>query len=222
MENIFHQMILLEGGRNSASRNMAIDEALFLEKDLLPCLRFYSWEGNSLSFGYFQKYEESRKKYPQCSSYVRRITGGGAVLHTNEFTYSIVMKPNCPAFKISPFNFYKEIHQKISFSFSSKAKPLIKESASKKGNICFESPSQNDLLFEGEKIAGAAQKKNIHFGLLFQGSIKKNLSLHFTSLKFAQNLSKEIIVNPQFSTSFWGKVEKLEKKYSSCTWLKKR
>lgn len=85
----------LATGHRFASENMAIDEAVLDEVSVgnsLPTLRLYGWKPAAVSIGYFQSLEEE-VDLAACSrfgvSYVRRMTGGGAVLHEDEITYSI-------------------------------------------------------------------------------------------------------------------------------------
>lgn len=86
---------LLTTGFQSAADNMAIDEAVLghiARGESLPSLRFYGWTPPAISIGYFQSLAEE-VDLEACSQlgvdYVRRITGGGAVLHEHEITYSI-------------------------------------------------------------------------------------------------------------------------------------
>lgn len=89
------QMRLLTTGHRSAAENMAIDEAVLTEIAAgrsLPTLRFYGWKPAAISIGYFQSLAEEIDLdacKAQGVAYVRRITGGGAVLHEHEITYSI-------------------------------------------------------------------------------------------------------------------------------------
>lgn len=86
---------LLKTGHSTAAQNMAIDEAVLANVssgDSSPTLRFYGWNPPAISIGYFQSLEEevdlvACKKYGV--NYVRRLTGGGAVFHDTEITYSI-------------------------------------------------------------------------------------------------------------------------------------
>ena len=71
-------------GANNAAMNMAIDEAL-LDSDE-PVVRVYRWEPAAVSIGYFQE-----AKDVLTSNFVRRLTGGKAVYHDNELTYSFVI-----------------------------------------------------------------------------------------------------------------------------------
>lgn len=86
---------LLTTGFKSAAANMAIDEAVLehiANGETSPTLRLYGWSPNAISIGYFQSLEEE-VDLQSCKTYgvdvVRRITGGGAVLHEHEITYSI-------------------------------------------------------------------------------------------------------------------------------------
>jgi lipoate-protein ligase A len=88
---------LLLTGASSASKNMAIDRAVLVENskgNVPPTVRFYEWMPSAISIGYFQSLEEEID-LEMCKvhgvEYVRRITGGGAVFHENELTYSIVI-----------------------------------------------------------------------------------------------------------------------------------
>jgi lipoyl(octanoyl) transferase len=77
--------------------NMAVDEALFVDAidNGVATLRLYRWNEPTLSLGYFQKYDD-RGLHPasQKCAVVRRQTGGGAILHDREITYSVVLPSN--------------------------------------------------------------------------------------------------------------------------------
>lgn len=89
------QLRFLNTGFRSAAENMGIDQAVLEEiaaGKSLPTLRFYGWTPAAISIGYFQSLEEE-VNLAACQNlgvqFVRRITGGGAVLHEHEITYSI-------------------------------------------------------------------------------------------------------------------------------------
>src|SRR5688572_1794984 len=75
--------------------NMAIDEALLetVAAGALPAvLRFYRWTPATLSLGYFQGYRlREEHSASRNSPIVRRASGGGAIMHDHELTYSIVL-----------------------------------------------------------------------------------------------------------------------------------
>lgn len=68
--------------------NMGLDEALLLSPDSPPTVRFYTWKPETLSIGYFQKLADI-PGHERARQLVRRITGGGAIHHQNELTFSI-------------------------------------------------------------------------------------------------------------------------------------
>jgi lipoate---protein ligase len=91
----FNKIRVLETGYNPAALNMAIDEALIENIDQAPILRIYGWMPAAISVGYFQsiKDEVDLEKCSQLGvDVVRRLTGGGAVLHEFELTYTFITK----------------------------------------------------------------------------------------------------------------------------------
>ena len=80
--------------------NMAIDEALLEsaadESCDLVTLRFYRWSEPTLSLGYFQSYEDRNSHEASRSlPVVRRSSGGGALVHDHEWTYSLAISRSC-------------------------------------------------------------------------------------------------------------------------------
>jgi hypothetical protein len=79
--------------------NMAVDEALLLDaiEDGSATLRFYQWSEPTLSLGYFQRYADRNQHHASRNcAIVRRQSGGGAILHDRELTYSLVLPPGHP------------------------------------------------------------------------------------------------------------------------------
>ncbi|MDR3284962.1 MAG: lipoate--protein ligase family protein [Treponema sp.] len=98
-----HQFRLLNTGQHDGFSNMGLDEAILesvAKGASLPTLRFYGWAPPAVSVGYFQGLEEE-VDLVSCKLHgvdvVRRITGGGAVFHHHELTYSIIMPGTHPA-----------------------------------------------------------------------------------------------------------------------------
>jgi lipoate-protein ligase A len=91
----FSEIRVLETGYKSAALNMAIDEALIESIDESPVFRVYRWRPAAVSVGYFQSIRDE-VDIEKCSEIgvdvVRRLTGGGAVLHEFELTYSFITK----------------------------------------------------------------------------------------------------------------------------------
>jgi len=198
--------IITEG--MSPAMNMAVDEAilqLHSEGKVPPTVRFYTWEPATLSIGYFQKAEkeidfaELRKHQ---LGFVRRPTGGRAVLHDQELTYSVVVSERHPKMPSSVTEAYKVISMGLLHGFQnlnlqaemvSLASEEEKEKYSSPGSsACFDSPSWYELVVEGKKVAGSAQTRQK--GVILQhGSIllDMDVELLFSLLKFPSERVKE-------------------------------
>jgi lipoate---protein ligase len=91
----FSNIRTLETGYNDAALNMAIDDVLIQNGQETPVLRLYGWRPAAVSIGYFQSMKEE-VDLDKCNQMgvdvVRRLTGGGAVLHEFELTYSFITK----------------------------------------------------------------------------------------------------------------------------------
>jgi len=152
-------------GHSDGYTNMAIDEAIMqklYENKSLPILRIYKWEPPTITIGYFQKSEDIN--FDRCEKdgimVVRRLTGGRAVLHDIELTYSIIF---------TKYDFYpfkkKDIFQYIAKALTSALEKLgvnAKMAEKSRGNLksanCFASPAQYEIeTFEKQKLIGSAQ-----------------------------------------------------------------
>ncbi len=159
---------VLETGYNSAPWNMAIDEALLEGLGDTPTLRLYGWRPAAVSIGYFQSLERE-VNVTTCNKYgidvVRRITGGGAVFHDSELTYSFLTK----SYDKNIMESYKVICDAViiglgRLGFSAKFSPI------------------NDITINGKKVSGNAQtrKKNVllqHGTILLDADIEKMFSV---------------------------------------------
>jgi lipoate-protein ligase A len=201
----------------SGALNMAIDEAL-LEIATVPTIRFYRWDHPALSFGYFGKFADVENENGR--EIVRRWTGGGIVFHGEDLTYSIVIPEIDSSFSESATSIYEKTHRAIQRAVGSRAE-LAAIAAPKISESCFANAVRADVLLNGQKIAGAAQRRTRR-GLLQQGSIQGvDLALDF-GRKFAAELSgncHEKILND-------GALERAEKiagdKYATAAWLRRR
>lgn len=169
--------------------NMAVDEWL-LERageGGQPALRFYQWAEPTLSLGYFQKYED-RVKHPASSDLpvVRRASGGGALVHHHELTYSLVVPADHPLAR-HPQQLYDAAHHALIDVLTQLARPTAGEfvrcpatSARGAGEpfLCFLRRAEGDVLYQSPavpnprtsdgkyKICGSAQRK--HRGAVLQ------------------------------------------------------
>jgi lipoate-protein ligase A len=178
MNNIWR---LIDSGRSAASFNMALDETLALsvrKGDSPPVLRLYEWDGPSVSLGRFQKISDIDIEYCRSRTIpvVRRPTGGRAILHDAELTYSFSVKTDRQPFSKGLLDSYKRISSAFTLAFQrSGFKAEAREQREKGtvlsgGPLCFQSSSYGEILIDNKKIAGAAQKRWPD-GLLQQGSV---------------------------------------------------
>lgn len=163
----------IDSGNNHGYENMAIDEALLLSfnpDSSLPILRFYGWSPEALSLGRFQKAADVLDL--ECChaagvSVVRRITGGGAIFHSDEITYSIVCAPHQipdvssikDSFRILTgflLQFYHNLGLEASYAVDKKAD---REKLGERTDYCFAGKETFDILINGHKIGGNAQRR---------------------------------------------------------------
>jgi lipoate-protein ligase A len=145
---------------NNAFFNMAVDEAL-LRLSKVPTLRFYAWKPAALSLGYFQSINDINLDYCKKNniSVVRRITGGKAVFHDKELTYSFVIdEEKVPR---SVVESYKFISKSILIALNNLGvNANFKENIGKiKTAVCLNNPSWYEIVVENKKIAAAAQTR---------------------------------------------------------------
>jgi lipoyl(octanoyl) transferase len=213
----------------SAATNMSIDEAL-LESASVPTIRFYRWRSPALSFGYFGKFSDVAI-HAVDRDLVRRWTGGGIVFHGDDLTYSIVIPASDPTFDESSIALYKKIHYALADALNGmgrRAQMVGSERCEVRplqrgvpANNCFANPVRADVMIDGRKIAGAAQRRTRR-GLLQQGSIQEIIVNNTLAQKFAQALStncSEFEANEQILRRAQ---ELAQQKYGTESWLRKR
>ena len=167
----FEKLLLIkEREPRSAAENMAIDEVLLFAADY-PVLRSYSWIRPAVSFGYFTPWKAVVSQYSE-PDLVRRWTGGGIVVHGEDFTYSLVF----PAGRSLPATgeLYRSVHLAIETLL--RRNGCLVEMAlcpdPVRSDACFEKAVEFDLKLRGEKVAGAAIRR-ARKSLLLQGSIQR-------------------------------------------------
>lgn len=185
MTNIWR---FIDSGPCSATYNMALDEAIatVVRKDNAPpTLRLYCWDIPSVSIGYFQKISEINTEYCSANNIpvVRRITGGRAILHNHEMTYSFAVKTTHGIFSKGLLDSYK----KLSRAFNSALlkvglfpeTKLRRKSPHSRSSLCFHATSYGEITINNKKVIGAAQKRWID-GLLQQGCIPYSINMDDT------------------------------------------
>lgn len=168
--------------------NMAIDEALLLSVaagESPPTLRFFAWTPPCLSLGYAQPIEDADLKRIANLGFdlVRRPTGGRAILHTDELTYSIITPQTDPRVAGGIVESYRRLSEGLMrglmilgaevrndkvFTAENKEREREKEkedsalsanSAVKENPVCFIAPSNYEITANGKKLIGSAQAR---------------------------------------------------------------
>jgi lipoyl(octanoyl) transferase len=162
---------------------MAVDEAL-LESAAAGggcTLRFYGWAEPTLSLGYFQDYAgRTTHRASQNCALVRRQTGGGAILHDRELTYSLAINAEHPLAE-DALRLYRTVHQTLIETlqeFQIRARLCAGTAPStgvKQPFLCFQRRTSGDILLGEAKICGSAQRRRRgavlqHGSLLWAGS----------------------------------------------------
>ncbi|MCX7829745.1 MAG: lipoate--protein ligase family protein [Acidobacteria bacterium] len=212
------------------SLNMAIDEYFYslAEREALneSVIRIFKWNPPALSLGYHQKYETAAdEEYLEKKGIdiVRRPTGGKAVLHHEELTYSVVSSLSKGYFEGDNL---EQTYEKIALALKKSLEILgidaELEKRETKLNVlhpapCFLVPTKKEILVNGKKVIGSAQKRGLNsflqhgsipirmdYELLARATKNKledvpNFREHFASLsEFCPDLDEEKLENALF------------------------
>ena len=156
--------------------NMGLDEALLESHGSPPTLLFYTWKTATLSLGYFQRFDDVPAAR-EARSVVRRITGGGAIHHHRELTFSLVCDAAEPLYAGSIGESYERVHQAIAVALRGLGiEPVLRgerrlASERQDTGMCFHHSSALDLVWDERKGVGSAQRRT-HGRVLHHGSIK--------------------------------------------------
>ncbi len=208
------------------------DQGMLVSHDALPAapivVRIYRWQEPTLSLGHFQSIDQlstswdtkdatALKKLP----WVKRRTGGGAILHDCEWTYSITIpttnqssptaighQNTIPGSKGASEILYRAVHRSIAqglreigadAEFSEECTCTIKKpeqsSKSDEGFLCFHRRSPLDLVIGPSKILGSAQRRG-HSGLLQHGSLLLKASAAYPSIWGIKDCYPEVSLQP--------------------------
>lgn len=185
---------VLETGWQDGPRNMAIDEAILqgvASGNSPPTLRFYGWDPPCLSLGYAQQwhadYEEACRRHGW--DIVRRPTGGRAILHIDELTYSVCAPEGEPRVQGGILLSYRRLSDALAAGLTrlglhpSRAGREDGEGISH-GPACFDAPSNFEITVGGRKLIGSAQARK-------QGAILQHgtLPLYGDITRIAEALS---------------------------------
>jgi lipoyl(octanoyl) transferase len=164
---------IIDTGACDPYSNMAFDETLlhgYTQLDSPPTLRIYGWKTPSLSLGFSQDPEQVLDiEYCRQNAvpFVRRITGGGIIYHANELTYSLVCSKSdlgIPSRVVSSYkticsfliNFYGTLGLAARFACDMSGDDRLGAPHA----LCFASKEKYDIVIDGKKIGGNAQKRS--------------------------------------------------------------
>jgi lipoate-protein ligase A len=156
--------------------NMAIDQAIMeavAEGRVPPTLRFFAWQPPSLSLGYTQPIADVNRVQLAARGWdlVRRMTGGRAILHTDELTYSVAVRADDPIVAGDIVESYRRLSQALvaglrRLGADPQADRREDGHPMTKGPVCFEIPSHYEITVDGKKLIGSAQVRK--FGAVLQ------------------------------------------------------
>ena len=158
-------------------RQMSLDEAL-LEVAGEPTVRLYHWSPPAVSLGCFQDHALIAPQLPSGMDVVRRITGGGAIWHQDEVTYSVVGVLGEQRFPARSQDLYAPLHAAVMAELHRRGATValqperVGDKRYREEPRCFASPAQDDLVqIDGGKVLGSAARARGQ-RVLLHGSLK--------------------------------------------------
>ena len=172
--------LLVTGARDGAE-NMAIDEAILEAMTagrVLSTLRFYQWSPPCLSLGYSQPVSDVDRL--RCAErgwdVVRRPTGGKAILHTDELTYSVCAPLGEPRVAGGIVESYGRLVAGLMAGLQlvhlapAEARPAYGEAQTAVGPVCYDGPAKYEVTVDLKKLIGSAQSRRLG-GVLQHGTL---------------------------------------------------
>jgi lipoate-protein ligase A len=173
---------VIDSGFATAKANMDFDLKLLeeLKEASSPILHVYDWAASSATYGYFLNPSAylSQEAF-NCLDLSKRPTGGGVTFHVSDWAFSILIPASHKAYSINTLDNYAFVNQlviKVLKRFLGNSKELSLLSDEPKAidtpsvNFCMAKPTIFDVMMEGKKVGGGAQRRK-HFGFLHQGTI---------------------------------------------------
>ena len=161
--------LIIEREPRTGAWHMALDEAIMdtvAAGEALPTLRCYSWEPPCLSLGKRQPLDgvDLARCRADGVDVVRRATGGFAILHTDELTYSIAIRPNDPRSDGAILDAYRKLSQGLMAGLrllgaTPEMNPVVPGGVHNASAACFEVPSAYEIVMAGRKLIGSAQAR---------------------------------------------------------------
>lgn len=172
--------LLIEDAPRSGPANMAVDHAIAeacAAGESLPTLRFYRWQPPAISLGRHQPLADIDLNAVAAHGYdiVRRTTGGRAILHADELTYSVAAPKDEPRVQGGVMDAYLRLSNALVAGLHLLGVPADKAGADTKVSkdvsaACFEVPSAYEITVAGRKLMGSAQSRRAGY-VLQHGSL---------------------------------------------------
>ena len=162
--------------------NMAVDEAVLqgvMDGTSPPTLRLYAWVPPALSLGVNQPVADADLARVQARGWdvVRRLTGGRAILHTDELTYAVVARPDDPRVRGDVLAAYRRLSTALLWALRALGVPAAWETRrdayqtqGRHQAVCFQVPAVYEITVQGRKLVGSAQARKIR-GVLQHGTL---------------------------------------------------
>ena len=193
---------LIEHPPANGAWNMAVDEAILesvYTNESPPTLRLYAWEPPCLSLGHAQRLSEANLEVLNLNGWhlVRRPTGGRAILHVDELTYSVIAHQSEPRVCGGVLESYLRLSKALLEALRIMGlNPEANENAAndkppKPNPVCFEVPSNYEITVNGKKLIGSAQARRKE-GILQHGALPLygDLTRIITALEFEDNTAQ--------------------------------
>lgn len=205
--------------------NIALDEVFFTQENFENIFRFYRWTQPSYTIGYFQQFPIKEDNF----SVVRRLTGGLAVLHNTDLSYSLIVSEDLWPYIYDQEKTYKIIHETIRESL--KSINIICDNTNIETDItknysCVKTLYKDDLLLNGKKVVGSCQRRRGK-RILVEGSIHLKLTqeqINIFTATFFKNLSQTLkcdtISKDLTNTEIEMATKLCKEKYSTDKWNK--
>lgn len=162
--------------------NMAVDEAILegvIAGTSPPTLRLYAWNPPCISLGYAQPLADVDMEAVTARGWevVRRPTGGRAILHTDELTYSVIAPADEPRLTGDILQSYQRISGALMRALQALSVPAThthfkkdERTANNTQPVCFEVPGKYEITMDGKKLIGSAQARRKN-GVLQHGTL---------------------------------------------------
>lgn len=201
--------------------NMALDEAMLASAQGV-WMRVYKWVEPTISIGFSQDVDRVQPEYRDWPL-VRRWTGGGVVVHDGDWTYTLAAPQGSTLCEMRAPDSYRLIHEAMVTALQEcgiEGCSLQPESTSDGMGVCFVEPAKFDVVWQDQKIAGAAQRR-AKAGFLHQGTVQPLQVPEGFGAKFAHHLSAEVRMITQDtaeSSLLPAALELAARKYGTTEW----